>query len=115
MAWRELLAGGAAWLAHFAWYAGHAKRRSLAPEAGPRRASQRGLSWLATLMLVVSWTVWVSAHGPALGSGSALAALTAAASLNTLVAPLSPRMWWMLGGSALMAVLVGLVGWLAHA
>jgi hypothetical protein len=115
LAWRELLAGGAAWLAHLAWYAGRAKRRSVAPEAGPRRASGRELSWLATFMLVVSWASWVSAHGPALGSGSALAALTAAASINTLLAPLSPRMWWVLGGSALGALLVGLVGWLAHA
>jgi hypothetical protein len=115
LAWRELLAGGAAWLAHFAWYAGHAKRRSRAPEAGPSRASRRGLSWLAPFMLVVSWASWISAHGPVLGSGSALAALTAAASINTLVAPLSPRLGWVLGGAALAAVLVGLVGWLAHA
>jgi hypothetical protein len=115
MAWRELLAGGAAWLAHLAWYAGHAKRRSLAPEAGPLRASRPELSWLATFMLIVSWASWVSAHGPALGSGSALAALTAAASVNTLVAPVSPRTWWALGGSAILAVLVGLFGWLSHA
>jgi hypothetical protein len=113
LVWLELLAGGAAWLAYFAWYAGRAKRSvSLPLAAGPRHVAK---PWLAAFMLVVSWASWVSAHGPALGSCSAMTALTAAASINTLVAPLSPRVWWVLGGFSLAAALVGLVGWLAHA
>lgn len=117
MAWLELAAGGAAWLAHVAWYVGRRKRSVALSPAAPivPRSWWPVLPWLAGLLLLVSWSSWVGAHGASLGSCATLAALTAAASVDSLVTPLAPRLLFVLGGVALGAALVGLTGWLVHA
>jgi hypothetical protein len=66
-------------------------------------------------MALVSCASWITAHGAALGGSAALAAVTAAASLNALAAPLGPRLLSALGGASLMAVVVGLIGWITGA
>jgi hypothetical protein len=88
----ELTAAAAAWLAHVLWYAAHPVRArclELAGEPSPRlfaicRSAALALAFLGLLL-------WVRAYGPVLGGCFALAALTAAASINTILAPLRPR------------------------
>ena len=115
--WLELAGGGAAWLAHLLWYV-TARDRA---EALHLRRSLRVptvvtvVRFIAALLLVLGVACWVRAHGPALGGCAAFAAVMAAASVNTIVAPLSLRSLAVSGALATGVLLLGTWEWLRGA
>jgi hypothetical protein len=112
--WLELAGGAAAWLAHVLWYLASPSRcRTL--ELGSW-LTQPHAGWLlrasALVLISASLAFWVQAHGLALGTGSAIAALTAAASLNAIVAPLTAQGLLAFAALAFVALAVGTWEWL---
>lgn len=115
--WLELAGGAAAWLTHTLWYLTSSSRhRDLPFNAWLRRQYSARLLRLASLCFgVVALALWIQAHGPSLGTCCAVAAWTAAASVNTLVTPLASRSLLALAGFATAAFGVGVAEWLRGA
>ena len=113
--WLELAGGAAAWLAHLLWYfASPVRCRSMGLNA--RFTESRAVPHLrgpGLLLAGLSLAIWIRAHGSALGSCSALAALMAAASVNAIVAPLARRGLLVFGVLALAGLLAATLGWLS--
>jgi hypothetical protein len=111
----ELMGAAATWLAHAAWYLADPLRRARLLPSLTRRAwlSSAWLSRMgrlgAALFVVLASGFWIRAHGVTVGACCTLAALTAAASINTIVAPFSARVLLALcAASALLLLLGGL-------
>jgi hypothetical protein len=106
--WLELAGSGAAFLAHAVWYAGRAKRSLW------RHPSRPLLPGLSLALVVASFACWIGEHGAALGACVAFAALSTAASVNVLVAPVRPFAFYATATASLAALGVGLLGWVVN-
>lgn len=105
----EFAGACAAWLAHSLLYVSSERPRVGLTAALPR-APRRIARAAALALFILSALAWTRAHELALGVCCALATWMAAASVNAIVAPLSPRGFWLFAAAALLSVLLTLGG-----
>ena len=112
--WLELAGAAALWLAHFVWYVA-APSRARALGLSSQLAHSRvvaSLRLLSVALAAAGVAFWIREHDLALGLCSAVATLTAAASTNTLVAPLGRRALLGLGSVSALLLVTAVSGWI---